>query len=46
MGGVRVRGEAREMQVVMIPKPGKDTGKVKGWRPILLVNTVGKLGET
>jgi len=29
----------------MIPKPGKDRTKVKGWRPIVLTNTVGKLGE-
>lgn len=27
--GVRVPSQAREMQVVMIPKPGKDASKVK-----------------
>ena len=32
------------MTMVMIPKPGKDHTKVKGWRPIVLANTVGKLG--
>jgi len=29
----------------MIPKPGKDQSKTKGWRPINLINCVGKLGE-
>jgi len=29
----------------MIPKPGKDHTAVKGWRPIVLANTVGKLAE-
>ena len=33
------------MVIVMIPKPGRDHHKVKGWRPIVLANTVGKLGE-
>ena len=32
-------------KVVMIPKPGKDHKHVKGWRPINLINCVGKLGE-
>jgi len=32
-------------KVVMISKPGKDHGKTKGWRPINLINCVGKLGE-
>ena len=31
--------------MVMLPKPGKDHSKVKGWRPIVLANTVGKLAE-
>lgn len=35
----------RALSMVMIPKPGKDHSKVKGWRPIVLANTVGKLGE-
>ena len=29
----------------MIPKPGKDHGKTKGWRPINLINCIGKLGD-
>jgi len=37
--------KSREMQMIMIPKPGKDISKVKGWRPIILANTVGKLTE-
>ena len=31
--------------MVMIPKPNKDHTKVKGWRPIVSANTVGKLAE-
>ena len=31
--------------MVMIPKPGKDHKRVKGWRPIALANTVGKWCE-
>jgi len=37
--------EWRGMTMVMIPKPGKDHWKVKGWRPIVLLNTVGKLAD-
>ena len=33
------------MIMVMIPKPGRDHTKVKEWRPIVLANTIGKLGE-
>jgi len=33
------------MKMVMIPKPGKDHTRVKGWRPIVLAQCVGKLGE-
>jgi len=29
----------------MIPKPEKDHNKTKGWRPIDLINCIGKLGE-
>lgn len=29
----------------MIAKPGKDHTAVKGWRPIVLANTVGKWCE-
>ena len=39
---VRVPEIAREMTVGIIPKPGKDHTKVKGWRPIVLANTVGE----
>jgi len=35
----------RNMTMVMIPKPGKEHSKVKGWRPIVLLNTVGKLAN-
>ena len=35
----------QQMLTVMIPKPGKDHTLVKGWRPIVLSNTVGKLAE-
>jgi len=35
----------REMKMVMLPKLGKDHTRVKGWRPIVLANTVGKLAE-
>ena len=33
----------REMQVVLIPKPGKDLMVTKNWRPINLINCVEKL---
>lgn len=29
----------------MIPKPGRDVTKVKSWRPIVLLNTLGKLAD-
>lgn len=32
--------------IVMIPKPGKDHTKVKGWRPMVLANTMGKWCES
>ena len=37
--------EWRSMTMVMILKPGKDHSKVKGWRPIVLLNTVSKLAD-
>ena len=37
--------EWQESKVVMIPKPGKDHQQVKGWRPINLINCIGKLSE-
>ena len=33
------------MKMVMIPKPGKDLTLTKNWRPINLINCVGKIGE-
>ena len=33
------------MRVVLIPKPGRDLTKTKSWRPINLINCIGKLGE-
>jgi len=41
----RMPEEWRAMKMVMIPKPGKDHTVVKGWRPIVLANVVGKLAE-
>ena len=35
----------REMRVVFIPKPGRDLTLAKNWRPLNLINCVGKLGE-
>jgi len=37
--------EDRGMTIVIIPKPGKDHSKVKGWRPIVLLNVLGKLAD-
>ena len=36
-------GDGREITVVMIPKIGKALNKVKGWRPIVLINCLLKL---
>ena len=33
------------LNIVMIPKPGKDHSSIKGWRPIVLSNTCSTLGE-
>ena len=35
----------REMRVVFIPKSGRDLTVTKSWRPLNLINCVGKLGE-
>ena len=35
----------REMRVVLIPKPGGDLTQTKNWRPLNLINCIGKLGE-
>ena len=37
--------EWRLSKVVFIPKPNKDHKAAKGWRPINLINWVGKLAE-
>lgn len=44
-GNVTVPEQYRDSVMVMTPKPGKDHSKIKGWRPSVLANTVGKLGE-
>ena len=35
----------RQMRVVFIPKPGRDLSVAKNWRPLNLINCVGKLGK-
>ena len=35
----------RDMRVVLIPKPGRDLTQKKNWRPLNLINCIGKLGE-
>ena len=35
----------RDMQAVLIPKPGRDLIQTKNWRPLNLINCIGKLGE-
>ena len=35
----------REMRVVFIPNPGHDLTITKSWRPLYLINCVGKVGE-
>ena len=35
----------KEMKMVMIPKPRRDLTLTKNWRPINLINCVGKIGE-
>jgi len=42
---IKVPREHRDLTMLMIPKPGNDKNKVNGWRPIVLPNIVGKLGE-
>ena len=37
--------EWQDSKVVFIPKPGKDHTQLKAWRPITLINCIGKLGE-
>ena len=35
----------RDMRVVLIPKPGRDLTQTKNWRPLNLINYIGKIGE-
>ena len=35
----------RDMRVVLIPKPGRDLTQTKNWRPLNLINSIGKLEE-
>ena len=35
----------RDMRVVLISKPGRDLTQTKNWRPLKVINCVGKLGE-
>ena len=37
--------EWKEMKMVMMLKPGRDLTLTKNWRPINLINCVGKIGE-
>jgi len=41
----KIPKEWQNSKVVMIPKPGKDHNRTKGWQPINLINCIGKLGE-
>jgi len=41
----KIPKEWQNSKVIMIPKPGKDYNKTKEWRPINLINCIGKLGE-
>ena len=37
--------EWQDSKVVFIPKPGKNHTQLRAWRPIILINCIGKLGE-
>lgn len=41
----RIPEEWQLSKVVFIPKPNKDHKVAKGWRPIKLINCIGKLAE-
>ena len=41
----RIPSRWKEMRVALIPKPERDLTKTKSWRPINLINCIGKLGE-
>ena len=35
----------RDMRVILIPKPGRDLTRTTNWRPLNLINCIGKLGD-
>ena len=41
----KIPEEWQRSKVVFIPKPNKDHKLAKGWRPINLINCIGKLAE-
>ena len=41
----RIPEEWQQSKVVFIPKPNKGHKATKGWRPIILINCIGKLAE-
>ena len=41
----RIPREWQNSKVVFIPKPKRDLTLLKAWRPITLINCIGKLGE-
>ena len=41
----RILEEWQHSKVVFIPKPNKDHKAAKEWRPINLINCIGKLAE-
>ena len=45
MRGGYIPDRWREMRVVLIPKPGRDLTQTKNWRPLNLINYIGKLGK-
>ena len=41
----KIPKEWQNSKVVFIPKPNRDLAILKAWRPITLINCIGKLGE-
>ena len=41
----KIPKEWQNSKVVFIPKPNRDLALLKAWRPITLINCIGKLGE-
>ena len=41
----RIPKEWQKSKVVFIPKPKRDLTLLKAWRPITLINCIGKLGK-